>query len=279
MNRFFFAPDSSENGLANPGTVLGRWIGSKSPRIGSRDLGEKTFGLKTATASLLPTEVRIVDGLDAHYDLDPDSIYQRSWGEMRTVARSRVVEVQLPHPGATRLRNRALFPETQVMELKPVADAAVRSLRIPVLDAVAVQSLKTLNEVAYVKGEVSECLLRIPGAREATARMRSFPHVRRSLHPTQIHPDIIESFFQEAEALKGLQAENGQFLAFFRNIPVALISRIRFLKESGVLLYTIAPPHGPLTARLHDIAAIAEPAKGIIHLVVHRTRSRAILIQ
>jgi hypothetical protein len=278
VNRRPSLTDSLEKGLGNPREALGRWIGLRVPGVGSRELGELTFATNPATATLLPAEVNLLDGLGSLDNLDPESIYLRGSNEMRAIARSRVIDLQLPHPCATRLRSHTLFPKTEVMELKLVADAPVRSFPIETLESVGVRVLKVLNEVVHVKGESDEFLLRGAGMRDATARMRSFPHVRRGFRAAQVDPGIIESFFQEATALKGVPAGDGEFLALFRHIPVALISRVRFLEEKGVLLYIVVPTKGPLTTRLHDLAAIREPAKGIIHLVVHRTRSRAVPI-
>jgi hypothetical protein len=271
------APTSK--GAGRPAALFRRWLGPRMPEINSRNFGDTAFPCVFQSATLLQDEVPVVDGLGAFHDLEPDSIYMRGRSEVRAVSRSRVVELELPQPGKIRVRNQAFFREMEIRQLRPLSEAEVRTFKIESLASASVRALQVLGDVVYVKGDSRTDLIPPPIARDGTARMSVFPHVRRSLPVPQVSPEIVESFLQEARDQKEVPEGQGEFLAFFRRIPVASISRVRYLEDKAVLLYTLTPSQGSFTARLHDLAAIRDRSRGIVHLVVHRTRSCATVVR
>lgn len=117
-------------------------------------------------------------------------------------------------------------------------------------------------------------LLAGPAVIDRSLRFGRMPHARRGIDLGSLGDADRLDYLREAEVLRGVPPERGELLAVFRKVPVELVGRIRFLAESGLLLYTIARAPGLQRTRLHDLAAVRNKDSGGVHLVAHRTRYR-----
>jgi hypothetical protein len=117
-------------------------------------------------------------------------------------------------------------------------------------------------------------LLADPAVIDRSLRFGRMPHARRGIDLASLGDGDRLDYLREAEVLRGVPPERGELLAVFRKVPVELVRRIRFLAESGLLLYTITRAPGLQRTRLHDLAAVRNRDSGGVHLVAHRTRYR-----
>jgi hypothetical protein len=101
------------------------------------------------------------------------------------------------------------------------------------------------------------------------------PHARESVQIEMITAAERRSFLREAEALKGIRADRAELLVVFRHIPIEYISRMRFVAEKRVLLYSIATQCGTST-RVHDMAAVRDLESQEVHLIPHHTQFRGV---
>jgi hypothetical protein len=111
------------------------------------------------------------------------------------------------------------------------------------------------------------------GNRILISHVLALPHVRSSIDIDSLPDSEYEGFLREAEILKGLPVGRCELQAVFRNIPVELISQIRFLEEQKTIVYSISESRRTRT-RVHDMAAVRDTNNQEIHLVPHRTRFR-----
>ena len=81
---------------------------------------------------------------------------------------------------------------------------------------------------------------------------------------------------REAEALKGIPAERAELLAVFRHVPIEIISRLRYVAENHILVFSISRLSGPTSTRVHDMAAVRDIVSQDVHLIPHRTQFRAV---
>ncbi len=150
---------------------------------------------------------------------------------------------------------------------------AAGEIRFPDLERMAkVRTVAVLRDGGEPRCGSVACNIAAGGIHEATAKIRVLPHVRRSVNLESINSGVSASFLREAAAIKGIDSGAGELLAIFRSIPLAMISRVCFLEERGVLLYTISSPGGPSSTRVHDLAAVRDRSTRKTHLVPHRTR-------
>ena len=133
--------------------------------------------------------------------------------------------------------------------------------------------LKTSEQVPCLS---AGCVVPEISIREATPRMRTFPHMRKAVNAHAVEEQFRESYLREAEAANGITSGEGEILAVFRNVPVSMISRFRLLAESGVLLYTISTSDSSTQARVHEVAAVRDKARMTTHLVAHRTKYKTV---
>ncbi len=132
-------------------------------------------------------------------------------------------------------------------------------------------------------GSIRDCgsgsLIPEPTVRDHIRKMKIYPHSRTSVALETLNPQIRDSFVREAEVAKGIPRERLELVGVFRNIPTASISKIRFLDQRGVVLYTLVPTDDHSRIRVHDVAAVRDIEKEEIHLVAHRTRYRTAFLK
>jgi len=101
------------------------------------------------------------------------------------------------------------------------------------------------------------------------------PYMRLSLKLENLKLSEKETFLREAGVLKNIPLERAELLAVFRHVPIELISRLRFLEEKRVLLFTLSEESRTKT-RIHDMAAVRDKANKEIYMVPHRTQFRSV---
>jgi hypothetical protein len=177
--------------------------------------------------------------------------------------------------------------EVRNLSMPDAQRAAIREGRlIPTLNTrstevgfgrTGVRSIESLREHPVKIKDGSRMLLESPGVR-ATEQIFGFPHRRRSVDLGRLKDSEPRSFLHEAEVLKHLPADRAELLAVFRNIPIELISRLRFLSGRKEILYSISKGPARTRTNVHDMAAIRDRANQEVHLVPHRTKSRPVLL-
>lgn len=109
-------------------------------------------------------------------------------------------------------------------------------------------------------------------------RIGVLPHSRQSLAVKALAESERQSFLREAEAVKGIPSQWLVLIAVFRNVPIEIISRLRFVEDGRCIYYSIAPHAGLTSTRVHDMAAVRDLRNGEIHLVAHRARFRIVML-
>lgn len=102
------------------------------------------------------------------------------------------------------------------------------------------------------------------------------PHARESVDIETITAAERRSFLREAEALKGIRADRAELLVVFRHVPIEVISRMRFIAEKRVLLYSITMQRDLTSTRVHDMAAVRDLGSQEVHLIPHHTQFRGV---
>jgi hypothetical protein len=108
------------------------------------------------------------------------------------------------------------------------------------------------------------------------SQISQLPHMRRSLNVGALQDSERRSYLHEAEALKGVPAHQAELLAVFRHVPIEMISRLRFLADKRVILYSICSAPKRTQTRVHDLAAVRNAASQEIYLIPHRARFRSV---
>lgn len=158
--------------------------------------------------------------------------------------------------------------QLQMLRAAPVIEPPIRRFgtktrvsQVPMLKTSDVPACRT-----------ADCAIPESKIREATPRIRTFPHIRRAIDIHSIGGEVAESYLREAEAGNGIPCADAEILAVFRNVPISMISRFRILEERGVLLYTLAPPQNASRAQVHEVAAVRDKVRKVTCLVAHRSR-------
>jgi hypothetical protein len=104
------------------------------------------------------------------------------------------------------------------------------------------------------------------------------PYKRTSLKIEELSDSECESFCREAEAIKGIPVNCAELLAVFRHVPIEMISKMRYLADNKIILYTLCRGMKRTHTRVHDIAAIRDTVSQAVVLVPHRTRFRSVYL-
>jgi len=154
-------------------------------------------------------------------------------------------------------------------------EAGCRTFSVDVVNC-GVRSVEcSVNQAEKVPGG-ENILIENVSVESRTSRIGTLPYKRRSLDVGLLPESEHTSFLREAEAIKHLPADKAELLAVFRNIPIELVSRMRFIAEGNVIFYTLFSTYGRTMTRVHDMAAIRNTDSGEIHLIPHRTRFQAV---
>lgn len=231
-----------------------------------------------SSEEFIPTSRPVCDGLG--HLASPDSF--KGWKENRcqvAVAEMKIHALEpLPEPAANKgalLEDLLIRVNRQEWIHLPVAKA---SLQDALGKKTRVRSVTCLHELGHARS-CSQWLspVRI-GVRTGTRGISALPHTGWTLDLNEIRESERESFLQEATALKGVAPGRGELLAIFRNVPIEVVSRLRFVRETGTIHYNLTFNPSLRRTRVHDLAAVRDAATDEIHLVAHRTRYRTVFL-
>jgi hypothetical protein len=110
----------------------------------------------------------------------------------------------------------------------------------------------------------------------ATESIMELPLMRTSVRLESMDISEREAFLREAEVLKGIPADRAELLAVFRNVPIAMVSRLRFVAEKKAIVYALSRELRLTQARVHDLAVVCDRGSREIHLVAHRTQFQSV---
>jgi hypothetical protein len=116
------------------------------------------------------------------------------------------------------------------------------------------------------------------GNRMLFSEMLKKPIVLQGIDPHLLPTPEYDSFVREAEISKGVPESRCELLAIFRNLPVEMISHLRFIAEKNRIVFQISPDVCRTTTRLHDLAAVRDSATEEIHLISHRLRFKSVCL-
>jgi hypothetical protein len=111
-----------------------------------------------------------------------------------------------------------------------------------------------------------------------TPGLALLPLTVRAMEPSMLNENERASFLREAAALRGVTPDQGELLAVFRSVPIEVVSRLSFNKESRTIVYKLTFNPALRRTRVHDLAAVLDTASGEIHLVPHRARYRTVFL-
>jgi hypothetical protein len=117
-----------------------------------------------------------------------------------------------------------------------------------------------------------------PGIRILLSHFLSLPHLRKTVNLSLLSDSERTSFLQEARALKGIPEDRCELIGVFRHVPAEMISRLQFIAEKNVILYSIATDCVRTRVRIHDMAAVRDSSGQEIHLILHRSRYSSVIL-
>ena len=86
-----------------------------------------------------------------------------------------------------------------------------------------------------------------------------------------------ESLLQEVEHKRGFRADECELIAYFRHVPVEMISRLHFLNDEKAIIYSISSGLNRSRTRIYDVMVILDGSKEI-HVVPNSTRNRVVFL-
>ena len=110
------------------------------------------------------------------------------------------------------------------------------------------------------------------------SKLSALPFKRRSLDIGRLDGSEYQGFLKEAEALRHIPAERSELLAVFRLVPIEIISRLHYVADKRMILFSISNQARRTQTRLHDIAAIRDLADQEIHLIPHRAQYKTVAL-
>jgi hypothetical protein len=84
------------------------------------------------------------------------------------------------------------------------------------------------------------------------------------------------SFLQEAEHRRGFPSDECELIAFFRHVPIEMISKLHFLNDEKAIIYNISSGLNRSRTRVYDVMVIRDGSNEI-HIVPHGTRNRTVV--
>jgi hypothetical protein len=259
---------------------IARWVLPWSVEARAEDTELCTGTVVRSAGSPWIEEGNVIDGLGKIGEkfLRPIAEAEKTANRLPTYTFAR--DVDLLNPAAARTKELSVETQTtirghEVLQAPETRDLTIRHFGM----ALRVRALNILQNSGTVSGGGVKFLLPEIGIHDQTRKMSVYPHSRTSLNVSELSSQVCDSFLREAEVSKGVPAQRSQLLAVFRNVPVALISKIRFLEQRGVILYTLIQTDDQSRTRVHDMAAVRDVEKNEVHLVAHRTRYRTAFLK
>jgi hypothetical protein len=129
-----------------------------------------------------------------------------------------------------------------------------------------------------VLGSPAYFLNLVEAIQDGTAEISAIPMLLRSIGRENFKHPNYGSFLREAEAVRGVPPGRGELLAVFPNVPIEIVSRLRFVQDRNLIIFTLALPISARSTRLHDLAAVRDLSTKVVHLVAHRTRYKTVVL-
>ncbi len=251
----------------------------------------------SASTRMLPLGIEATPGNIVHYQIPNPAIVDGLDGLIKLGARisarahGKSAEFADDFPRVFRAYMIATSGGVKSLPLKISASAYVSSpdlIRIPGVRTpamlmpsgeVKVRPLAVLPDTVPVRDATPRCRIPEGAVHDRTIKMTAYPHIRSGIDLDHMNPQEREGFMNEAENLKGIPAGQGQLLALFRNVPVEIISKARYVEENKLLLYTIDSERRLVRTRLHDMGIVRDPVAGKTHMVVHRTQFKSVSME
>jgi hypothetical protein len=254
-----------------------RLIERLRPRVGLFPISVKTGHLSIETRTLeqedgLAFETCVQDGLTSITARAGDSGVGR-WingfsgrvGAIELLAAAQAQDLKLPTRREARIKQGNL-----------IIQACNRSLSTNIAIDSAIHDLgcfiNALPKIIIPKGLFTERMQ----VGSKLSHMEILPYKRTSLKIAELSASECSSFIREAEAMKRVPADRIELLAVFRHIPIELISKIRYLADHAIVLYTICRGPRRTHTRVHDLAVIQDKVSREIFFIPHRSRFRPV---
>jgi hypothetical protein len=248
---------------------IGMWRGTVFAGVTGRDVSvEIRSGVSGLSDGLLPA-ARVIDGLGSIGCAMPGMDARRT--AQRMASAMRVIDVGLLRARSTRSLDIEGLRRAGVKELKSISTFRTHSVPFAAL-AERARALCTplIPEAAWVRS--LDGIEPRAATREATSRILRMPQIRSAEDPAVLSLTEYENCLREAQATRGIPADDAELLAVFRRIPVEGVTRIRFVESSRLLFFVLAADRKIRRTRVHDVMAIRNVSTGQVHLVTHRTR-------
>ena len=84
------------------------------------------------------------------------------------------------------------------------------------------------------------------------------------------------SFLQEAEHSRGFPTDECELIAFFRHVPIEMISKLHFLNDEKAIIYNISSGLNRSRTRVYDVMVIRDGSNEV-HVIPHGTRNRMVV--
>jgi hypothetical protein len=168
--------------------------------------------------------------------------------------------------------------EARTQQTNLIIQAACRSVSIDIVLKCAI------NELGYFINALPKIIDRMQSligkvlVGGLLSHIEIFPYKRTSLKIDELSDSECKSFLCEAEAIKGVPVDRAELLAVFRHIPIEMISKMRYLAENKVILYTIYRGIRRTQTRVHDMAAVRDIVSQDVFLIPHRSRFRSVYL-
>ncbi len=85
-----------------------------------------------------------------------------------------------------------------------------------------------------------------------------------------------KSFLQEAEYKRNFPAVECELIAFFRHVPIEMISKLHFLDDEKAIIYNISSGLNRSRTRVYDVMVIRDGSNEV-HIIPHGTRNRMVV--
>jgi hypothetical protein len=191
-------------------------------------------------------------------------------GRVRSIellAGAQVQDLKLPNKQEAPIRQMNLFIR-----------GGCRSLSIDIVLKGAIHEMGYFINALPKIIDRKQSLIGIAQVGSRLSRIEIFPYKRTSLQICELLDSECQSFLHEAEAIKGIPVDRAELLAVFRHIPIEMISKMRYLAENKIILYTICRGIRRTHTRVHDMAAIRDTGSQDIFLVPHRSRFQSVYL-
>lgn len=102
--------------------------------------------------------------------------------------------------------------------------------------------------------------------------------IRQTSVDIELLPDSEKrAFLEEAEHKRGYPADECELIAFFRHVPVEMISKLHFLDNEKAIIYSISKGLNRSRTRIYDVMVIRDSSREV-HLIPHGTRNRMVVL-